>query len=292
MPNDKEKPKEKEEKPKGPTTLESIVNEQSQLLKGVINTAIGTGAIALSTKYFGLDGLVTALSFPYGGMIEKRLMTEKDESKKQFTSKHIRDEAIAGTAFTVPLWYGINYLRGLPKAFGIDGLINVLGYSIPATALATAGLTFASIPLFNAIYYPIKYLADNKTFKGMGKDFKENYWKGTKRALGLGLLWSPVVAASVAMPALYPYLFPILAGFEVAYRVILSKEKLNYAKLLNPLTYIPFASNLAEGTGSLIRRGYGLVYRLGSGIRSTIDDLVKSSPKPAPSRPEPVPQTA
>ena len=279
----------KSEKQKEPATLESAVNENSQLIKGMANTAIGTGAIALATKYFGLDGLVTALSFPVGGMIEKRLLEKKEgesaeeyEKRKQFKSNNFRDESIAGAAFTVPLWYGVNYERLIPGALGLEGIANAIG---------VGALTFATIPLFNAVYYPIKYLADNKTFKGIGKDFKENYWKGTKRSmLTLGLPYSAVVAASVALPSFAPYLFPVLAAFEVAYRVVLSKEKLDYAKLLNPFTYVPILPTLVEGTSSLIRKGYGLAYRLGSGIRSTIDDLLKSSPKlAAPATPEPAP---
>src|SRR3989344_6886155 len=105
----------KKEEKKGPTSLESAVNEHSQFAKGTANTAIGSGAIALATKYFGLDGLVTALSFPVGGMIEKRLLEKKEgesaeeyEKRKQFKTNHFRDESIAGAAFTVPLWYGVN----------------------------------------------------------------------------------------------------------------------------------------------------------------------------------------
>src|SRR3990167_4130004 len=117
-------PEGKKEEKKGPTSLESAVNEHSQFAKGTANTAIGAGAIALATKYFGLDGLVTAVSFPVGGMIEEKLLAEGDEKKKKFGSINFRDEAIAGAAFTVPLWYGVNYMRGLPDAFGVGGIGN------------------------------------------------------------------------------------------------------------------------------------------------------------------------
>lgn len=279
---------EKKEKKKQPTSLESAINESGDVVKAAANTLAGTGAVAGAIALFGLDGLVTALSFPIGGMIEKRAMAEKDESKKQFTSRHFRDESIVGALLTPALWYGVNAMRGIPKAFGLDGLINVLGYSIPASALAVGGLTFASIPLFNAAYYPLKYLIDNKTFRGMGKDFKQHYWEGTKRSLYLGIPWSAAVAASVAAPALYPLLFPALAAFEVLYRIVLSKEKLDYAKLLNPFAYLPKFANpfyTAGGLASAIGKNYAEVnkaaYNLGSFVRS-IFKKAPASPQPKP----------
>lgn len=211
-----------ENKKKKPSTLE-----------GILNTTIGAAAIGASTAAFGTDALVTSAAFPAGGFLESRL------AGKDFKTKNFRDEAITGALFSIPLVYGVNAMRQLPKTYGLDSMVNVLGYSLPASALAVGALSFASIPLFNAVYYPIKYIIDNKSFNGLAKDFKENYWKGTIRGLYLGVPWAATIAASVALPALSPYLFPILAGFEVAYRVILSKEKLKYLKMLNPLTYIP-----------------------------------------------------
>lgn len=203
------------------------------LLEKIANTAVGAAAIGASTAVFGRDGTVTTGSFPAGGFLESRL------AGKEFKTKNFRDEAIAGALFSVPLITGVNAIRQVPQAYGLDGLVNVLGYSIPTAALAVGALSFAAIPLLNAFYYPIKYVVDNKSFKGLGKDMKENYWKGTVRGLYLGIPWAGTVAASVAMPAFAPFLFPVLAGFEVAYRVILSKYKLDYKKLLNPLNYMP-----------------------------------------------------
>ena len=266
-----------EKKPKQ-TTLEGAVNESWDATKALTNTIVGSGAISAATKFFGLDGLVTAAAFPAGGFIESRL------AKKPFTGKNFRDEAITGALFTPAVWYGVNALREIPKAAGLDGLVNVLGYSVQTAALATGALTFASIPLFNALYYPLKYAVDNKTFKGIGKDFKENYWKGTKRSLYLGIPWAATVAASVAMPVLYPYLFPVLAGFEVLYRLILSKENLNYAKLFNPFTYVPNFLNpfyLAEGAGNLL----GRINRTAYSIGSAIGDLFRVTPGSIPAAP-------
>ena len=263
------------------TLEQKTESEFGQLFRGIANTAIGTIALGASYALFGLDGLVTAASFPVGGFIEKRLLAKKDESKeeyesrKQFTSKNLRDEAVGGALFTAPLIGGINILRKIPQYFGLDGLVNILGYSIPSAALAVGGITLASVPLFNAVYYPITHFVNNKTFKGAWQDLKEQYKKTLGRSLVLSALWAGTVAYSVAMPAFYTYLFPVLAGFEVAYRVILSREKLKYLKLLNPFTYVPNWANpfyLSEGLASLISRA------------------VRPSPKP--SAPELAPQPA
>ena len=85
-------------------------------------------------------------------------------------------------------------------------------------------------------------------------------------------------------------MFPILAGFEVAYRVILSREKLNYAKLLNPFTYVPnfvnpfyIAGGLASAAGKVYRGTTTAVYDLGAAVR----DLFKKIPTPTTASPAP-----
>lgn len=251
-------------------TLEQKVNGFG---RGLVNTAIGATAIGASYALFGLDGLVIAASFPLGGFVEKRIMAknkdesrEEYESRKQFTSKNLRDESLGGALFTPFIIGGVNILRKIPQYFGLEGVVNVLGYSMQKTALAAGGITLASVPLFNAIYYPITHFVNNKTFKGAWQDLKEQYKRTLGRSLALSALWAGTVAYSVAMPAFYNYLFPVLAGFEVAYRVVLSRYKLNYWKLLNPATYLPNWANpfyLAEGLASLVSKA------------------VRPSPKPA-----------
>ncbi|MBI2124883.1 hypothetical protein HYT92_03770, partial [Candidatus Pacearchaeota archaeon] len=218
-------------------------DEFTQLFGSIGNTTLGTAALGASYALFGLDGLVTAASFPAGGMIEKRIMSSKqDENKdakdksqdeKEFTNRHFRNESLSGLFFNFPLIYGVNALRKIPGYFGLEGVVNVLGYSIPKTAFAVAGISVASTPLFNAIYYPLTYFINNGTFKGAGKDFKEQYKNSFWRSMALSTLWGAAVGASVALPGYSYLLFPVLAGFEVGYRLILSRYKLNYLKLLN-----------------------------------------------------------
>src|SRR3989338_7051755 len=100
MAEDKEEShKEEGKKEKQKSSLESALNESSEAAKASFNASLGTGAIGASAL-FGLDGLVTALSFPYGGMIEQRI---RSDGKGKFTSKNFRDESIAGMLFTPAL---------------------------------------------------------------------------------------------------------------------------------------------------------------------------------------------
>ena len=162
MAEQEEKQEKKEEKPKT-TTLDSVIAETNRAGKGLINSAIGTAAIGASTALFGLDGLVTALSFPYGGMVEKRLM-QGDESKKQFTSKNFRDESIVGMLLTLPIWFGVEAVKQIPKGFGLENVVtNILGYSVPVSPFIVGGLFLGALnPAITALYYPLDYLIKNK----------------------------------------------------------------------------------------------------------------------------------
>ncbi len=284
-----QKPQEKnEEKPKQPTTLESAVNESWHATKASTNSLVGTGAIAGATALFGLDGLVTAASFPIGGRIVKKA------SGKEFTTGNFRDEAIAGALFTPPLWYGIEAIKQVPKAFRLDDIVtaNILGTSVSISPLV-AGLTFGVLtPALTALYYPLQYVIQNKTFKGIGKDFKENYLKGLIRASPLTALTSAAVGAAYATPFLAPYLFPAVAVANILYRVLLSPEKLEYKRLFYPSTYLPNFLNpfylLSGATTATYKAGKGL-FEAASAIGSTLYEKIKNFFKAA-TAPSPTPQ--
>jgi len=286
MAEQEEKQEKKEEKPKT-TTLDSVIAETNRAGKGLINSAIGTAAIGASTALFGLDGLVTALSFPYGGMVEKRLM-QGDESKKQFTSKNFRDESIVGMLLTPPIWFGVEAVKQIPKAFGLENVVtNILGYSVQVSPFIVGGLFLGALnPAITALYYPLDYLIKNKTFKGIGKDFKDNYLKGLKRTIPLAAITSTIVGTAYALPYVAPYLFPALAAANILYRIFLSKENLNYWKLLNPFTYLPKFANpfyVASGAASAAGRVYGSITTAVSDFGSAVRDLFKkTAPEPKP----------
>jgi len=267
---------EKKEEKKQPSALENITNESWNAIKGTTNMLVGTGAIAGASYLFGLDGLSIASSFPIGGKIESGL------AGKEFKTKNFRDEAITGTLFTPHSYYGIGAVKEIPAAMGLDAM---------AGGLVAGGLTMgALVPVLNAGYYGLDYLVKNKTFKGMGKYFKENYYPGFKKSLPLNIIASAAVGATYAMPVLAPYLFPFMAVANVLYRVLLSTEKTKeYKKLFYPSTYLPNSINPfyllggAASVGGKIYRGVtNSAYGLGSVIRSAIGALFKTSAAPSP----------
>jgi len=237
-------PEGKKEEKKQPT-LDRIVSE---VWNGVFNPVIAAGAIGASTALFGMDGLSVSSSFPAGRAVTE--FTRKD-GKGKLTTANLRDESIAGALFTPPLWYGIEAVKQVPKAFNLDDIVtfNILGNSLSISPVV-AGLTFGVLtPTLTALYYPLQYLIQNKKFKGMGEDFKKNYFNGLIKTAPLTALASAAVAASYAMPVFAPYLFPALAALNIGYRVLLSPEKISAMKLLfSPITLpIYGASYLAVG---------------------------------------------
>ncbi len=245
-------------------------SELAQLFRGIANTAIGAAAIGASYALLGNTGLAIAAAAPLSGRIVTKL------AGNDYTSRNFRNDTLAG-AVTAPLVVGtFNAVTELPRYFGIDGLVNILGASIPAYSLGVAGFTLAALPIYAALTYPIGYMARNKTLKGIGKDFRENYFKNTRKVMFyLGLPGAALVSVGATLPYLAPYLAPLYLGLGIIYRAMNSKEKLDYIKLFNPSTYLPNFLNpfyIAEGLASLISRA------------------VRPSPKPA--APAMAPQTA
>lgn len=284
--NEKKEPpaEKKEEKPKQPTTLESAVDESWHAIKSSTNNIIGTGAIAGATALFGLDGLVTAASFPIGQRIRDKI------TGKEYKSNNFRDDAISGALFTPPLWYGVEAVKQAPKAFGLEGAVaNILGASVPISPFIVGGLTGAVLtPALTALYYPLETIIKKKTLnpKIIYQDLKNNYWSGLKNALPITLFSSTAVGATYAMPFLAPYLFPALAVSSVLYKILLSKNegKVEYKRLLYPSTYLPNVLNpfyLMSGAASVAGKAYRGVTTAAYDIGSAIGSLFKTAPKPA-----------
>jgi hypothetical protein len=263
QPKEGEKPKE--------TTLDKVVKD---VWNGIVNPSIAAGAIGASYGLFGLDGLSTAASFPVG-----RALVEfaRKDGKGKLTTANLRDESIAGALFTPAVMYGIEAVKSIPKTFGLEGMVtNMLSYSVPVAPLVVGAATgLALSPILNALYYPLQYLIQNKKFKGMGEDFKKNYFSGLVKTAPLTALASAAVGVSYAMPVLAPYLFPALAALNIGYRVLLSPEKISAMKLLfSPITLpIYGAYYLAAGavkTAYSASRGlFKLIYNTFKGAHDT-----------------------
>jgi len=281
--NQAEKPQaqdKKEEKPK-PTTLESAVDESWHAAKAATNTLLGIGATAGAIALFGLDGLILTSSFPIGRAIFEY---SKTDGKGKFTSGNFRDESISGAIFTGLAKYGVDGVKQVPKAFGLEGSVtNIIGYPVSTGALAVGAATGLVLnPLLNALYYPLQYLIQNKTFKGMSQDFKKNYVNSLIRTAPLSALTSVAVGLTYAIPALAPLLFPYFALSGIAYRVLMSPEKISYKKLgyslLSPV-YAPFY--LVSGAASVAGKAYRGITTAAYDIGSAIGSLFKKAPKPA-----------
>jgi|GEM_PF-6965996 hypothetical protein len=263
QPKEGEKPKE--------TTLDKVVKD---VWNGIVNPSIAAGAIGASYGLFGLDGLSAAASFPVG-----RALVEfaRKDGKGKLTTANLRDESIAGALFTPAVMYGIEAVKSIPKTFGLEGMVtNMLSYSVPVAPLVVGAATgLALSPILNALYYPLQYLIQNKKFKGMGEDFKKNYFSGLVKTAPLTALASAAVGVSYAMPVLAPYLFPALAALNIGYRVLLSPEKISAMKLLfSPITLpIYGAYYLAAGavkTAYSASRGlFKLIYNTFKGAHDT-----------------------
>lgn len=264
-----QQPEKKEEKKN--STLDSIVNE---FWNGIVNPSVAAGAIGASTALFGVDGLSVSSSFPAGRAVTE--FTRKD-GKGKLTTANLRDESIAGALFTPLSWYGIKAIKQVPKAIGIDDIVtaNILGQAVSISP-TVAGLTFGVLtPALTALYYPLQYLIQNKKFKGMGEDFKKNYFSGLVKTAPLTALASAAVGVSYAMPVLAPYLFPALAALNIGYRILLSPEKISAMKLLfSPIT-LPIYSAYYLATGA-VKTAYSasggllkLIYNVFKGAHNT-----------------------
>lgn len=282
----------KEEKPKQPSTLESVVTESWNGTKALTNTALGAGAIAGAGALYGLDGLVTGIAFPFGSRILSKLKGE------EFGYNKFRDEAIFGSLWAPISINAISGVKQLPKAFGLDSIVaNIYGQSVPLTSALTAGAITSGllVPALLGLYYPMEYIIKNKTLRGVGKHLKENYYKGLKQTLPLNIFIGLAVAANYAMPFLAPYLFPALAASTVLFKIFASKGegKVEYKRLLYPSTYLPNPLNVVEGVSSIAGRVYSSANSLAYGIGAYLGNLLKSKPKPAPApSPQPAAQPA
>lgn len=241
------------EKRQGHSELEKKANEWAEFT----DAALGTTAAGAASYFFGLDGLVTALSFPIGGWIVQK---SKADGKGKYTLGNFRDDSIAGALFAPAIWYGVNTIKQIPKVYGLEGLVtNILGYSVPVSPFIVAGAALGILtPVLNALYYPLQCIIQNKTLnpKKIYTDLKQNYWKGFKRSLITSTFASGAIGATYAMPYLAPYLFPFLALTNVAYRVFLSPEKISYKKALGYLFYpLILPVSLGIGLGSLLAKG-------------------------------------
>ena len=252
---------EKPAEPKKPlTTLESVLNETSNLIGNAVKLGLA-GAIPY-TFANTFPSLKTDTAVLAGAQIASDYTTSLQRGKK-YTPGSLLESAAIGTAITGPLE-------------AMFSIVNKMPLNTPLDYVAKAGVWGGIVyPVFNGMYLPVAYLIRNRTFKGMGKYVRENYWpilkKSMKYILPFSLLNVFFAPASLQIP--------IAAALSFVYdRFTAHKGEITEDQKRDKTPYLVAAPTAAA---KLVRNSVkGLsdaVYALGS----SIGELYKTSPKSA-----------
>ena len=277
----------KEEKQKTPPLLENLVNESYSAIKGARDFLITGSAIGAATYFYNLvPGFLFSTTPALAAKISNSLSGKPNKIEEN------RDEVLAGTA-ALPIVYAlVQYIRQIPKAFGLDDIVtNISGSYVPlASSLAVSALSFTALmPAITALRMGFRYVIKEKKISGLYNHYKENYLKRVKERLPAKIAISSLIGASYAVPATFPIVFPALALYGLYSQVqrnlkekIKEDGKINYKKLLYPSTYIPNFANpfhLVSGFATYGSKLYDKftsgAYKAASGLRDWWD---KSAP--------------
>ena len=270
----------KEEKPKQPSTLESVVNESSSAINGLL----GSGVLAASA-FLPIGGPI--LNF-YGAPINvgsASVVASQPLSalmKGKVTSKELRNDAIYGLLQLPAFDFVTKTALNLSKNY--SGLVDILGYSVPAATLAGTAAIAASAPLLTAAYYPVRYLMGKGSFEGFGKSFKDNYLEYTTRtALTWGLTTAACVYGFGMAPLLAAGVGNLVYRFWSGYADQKKEVKKPFIKYTLNSFYNLGSNLLSPVTGSVSLFVKGLSYSASTtyNIGSAIGSLFKTAPKPA-----------
>lgn len=277
MPDNNQQPTqtdEKKEEQKQPSALERMTEEGYYALKNSINYGLAFTGGALSTYIFGLKaGLST-----WGGRVVRSRMANQFRDIPT-TSEKVLEESVKATTMVPAIFYGVNFVRGIPKVFRLDDIaLNISNYALPISPFVVGAAAVGALtPLLSAFSHLTGYAIENKTFKGIGKYFKENYKKDLIKRLPLSVLGATAIGVTYAYSALVPYLFPFLAATSMFYNALIENGKVMYRRLFYLSTYLPDPINpvrWAEGTGSLYRKLNSVLYSIGDWI----NDRLKTQP--------------
>jgi hypothetical protein len=234
-PSDSGHPK---EDPKPKSVIGSFIGELGDL----VNLGIGIAAPAAGFALTGNAGvLATSAAFIAG-------------TKGKKDSKIIRNESLSGAVFGA----FAHYTRG-PVEY-LDTKLKKLAYMVPWVIGA------------NAFYMAEDHLVKEKTPKGLGKKFKENYLKMTKKAF---MLPAPInILSALFLPQAY-FLYTLSAAAFLFRRFVAGHKSEEYDNK-TPM--------IAAGS-SVIRKGISNsakgIYEAVSAIGSSLGDLYKLTPKAA-----------
>lgn len=265
----------KEEQPRKKSTLESFVNESSKLFGNSVKLGLAGAvpyAFASLLPTFKRDTAILT-----GAQIASDYTTSYRKGKK-YTAGNILESSLLGVAMT-PV---------------IEGMFRTVN-AIPTNSLSgyiAKGSVWGGImyPVFVAAYQPIAYFIRNRTFKGMAKYVKENYWTALRDA------WTKLLPISLLNIFFAPswLQIPISAGLSYLFDLFGAPQKgeVPAEQKKDKTPYLAAASSLVGKLAKTIFYGvpqatYSIARGVGEKLYSTATTPAKvpsTAPATAPAR--------
>lgn len=231
-------------------TLENLLGEISDAVKGTINLGIGVAAPAAGYMLTGNAGVpVTSAAFIAA-------------SGGKMTSKKIRDESIVGALWGTLVHYFSKPMQYM-SAIGKSAYIALLPF------------------IANAVYPTTDHLVKNKSPSGLYDKIKNNYWPNVKKSFTS--VWPLNLLAALFLPP--AYLVGAVGISNYLYRKIVVGTKEEPEKNPDKTPYLVAGSNaLARGIQNVLYAGGSML----DGAADYARSLYKSTPS-APPAPSPAP---
>lgn len=260
---------EKPAAPKKPlTTLESVVDETSNLFGNTIKLGLA-GAIPYTFTSL-VPSMKTDTAVITGAQIASDYTTAYQRGKK-YTAGSLLESAVLGTA-TTPV---IETMFRTTNSIATNSLSGYL-----AKGAVWGGIMY---PGFVGAYLPIAYLVRNRTFKGLGKYLKENYWKTLKES------WTKLLPFSLMNIFFAPsYLqIPISAAISYVFDRFAAPPKTEIPED-QKRDKTPYLVAAPTAAAKLVRNSVKGMYDAVYAIGSSISDIYKSAAKTTtPTQPAP-----
>ncbi len=245
---------EKKEEPKKIGTLDSVVNEIFDLAK--------VGAAVAAPFAFGnaFPAMKTDAYVLSGAQVLGDATTARKRGQK-FTKTNMLESSLQGLALTPVAAHPL---------YGVFPLIN----KIPTNDLmgyVTKGAVWGGVayPIYMGIYQFFDYLFKNRTFRGLGKYMKENYWTALTTA------WKKLFPISLFNIFFAPLSWQVAIGAALSYGLTLfgapKKGEIKEEEKRDKTPYLVAAPRvLGRGIYNLGKGLYEGAYALGSGLRDTL----------------------
>lgn len=263
---------EKKEAPKKVSTLESVVNETFKLVGDTAKLGLAVGIPATQAALVPPAARDTGILA--GAQVAADATTSRIKGEK-YTIGDIAKSSAVGTGIAVPAHYAYNIINKIP-------LDSALGYV--GRAAAFGGILY---PFYIGLYQFLDYTIKNRTFKGLGKYLKENYWKSLKNA------WKYVFPFGLANVLFAPPYLQIPIGALLSYAVALfgapKKGEVPAEKKRDTTPWYKAASNVVYKAGSSI---FNAPYNIGRAIYELAKPKPKAAEAPRAPTAQPVAQPA